>query len=471
MSSPLRELGFMGAKLAMMALIRQWPTSDQDLAEWDKLAEHAQTAQSNPLAAAVDLSTQLTPGLWLLAIGNAIYNLEKTPAWYFEELPMLYPVLSSQHEEWIGREIELACAAALALKQMYDTPEGSPFPVQACQAIVDFAELFPESEYGHCYDILTLAVANNLVQYADYLTTESDLEFWQRAAGLLDKVAEAGGKPPQMAVGAMSTAVVSMALSDRDALPQYQAFRTCEVAVERLRVLEDAMRKLLSEVFIDALRKRRFTWALLVYFVHDDVGIPRREEMLAVVGAEPWPQRVRRLTTDEYATGLRRLMDLFRLEFEIDNHRFDLEQAAAPPSLVVEWTNWRFEHNAYRRAVPHGRSLLRERHFNTIVLDFIHEVTHVLSLIGGLGMAVCVYRVAAFYEAFRVWEWSGTSIPVELDAGDPRLAGSCTGTRRGPACLHGGTGAAGECAHPPGHLDAVVRRGRRVCRERGRSRG
>lgn len=62
MPSPMRELGIFGAKIAMMALIRNWPSTDEDLTAWDRLAEEAQTARSNPMAAAVELSTQLTPG-------------------------------------------------------------------------------------------------------------------------------------------------------------------------------------------------------------------------------------------------------------------------------------------------------------------------------------------------------------------------------------------------------------------------
>ena len=150
----MHKLQIVGAKIAMIALIRHWPSSDEDLAGWDKLIETARTAQTTPMLAAVELSTQLTPRLWLLILGNAIYNLEETPAWYFDDLPMYYRQLSSRHEERIGQEIKSASAAALALKQMFDTPEGLPFPVEACQAIVAFAELFPESEHKHCHDIL-----------------------------------------------------------------------------------------------------------------------------------------------------------------------------------------------------------------------------------------------------------------------------------------------------------------------------
>lgn len=342
-----------------------------------------------------------------------IYNLEQTPAWYIDDLKMYFRLLSSNHEERVGREIELACEAASALKQMFDTAEGSPFPAQACRSIVAFTEIQPESEYEHCYDLLLLAVAHNLLDFVDYLSPESDYEFWQAAAALLHKVAAAAQKPTQMSVGAMSVAIVSLALSDQDERLQFDTFRACEVAVERLRALKGGERETLGAPFINALLQRRFTWALLAYFAHDSAAIPRREELLAIIGAEPWPLRVRQLTEADYLSGLRRLVDLFRLEFEIDNHRYNLELAATTPSITVEWTNWRFEHNAYRRAVPHSKSLLREKDFSSIVLDLVHEVTHVLSLIGGLGMAACMHRVAAFYAAFRVWEWTGTIIPVD----------------------------------------------------------
>ncbi len=402
----------MGAKVAFMALIRHWPSSDSDILEWDRLAEKAQAEQSNPIAAAIDLSMELTPGIWLLLIGNAVFNLETVPAWYFDHLQLCRNLLPAGLDERIGLEIRAACNAAFGLKMLYDTPEGSAFPEEACQYIVEFAELASDSEYEHCYDLLILPI-NNLTAFVDFLTPESDLTFWERTAMLVDKMARAGGKPAQLAVGAISVAVVSTALSDRDPNLRFEAFKKCEIAVERLRVLGNEMRKLLADVFIQILLQKRFTWPLLLYFAHDDTAIPRRADVLAVIGPDPWPGRVRQLDTDSYLRGYQRLVDLCRLEFQIDNHRYELEQEVPPPSLAVGWTNWRFEHNAYRRAVPHSRSLLREQQFKTIILDFIHEVTHVLSLVGGLGMAASVGRVAAFYASFRIWEWTGKEIPVD----------------------------------------------------------
>jgi hypothetical protein len=80
---------------------------------------------------------------------------------------------------------------------------------------------------------------------------------------------------------------------------------------------------------------------------------------------------------------------------------------ALPESAQADWTTWTVNHPAYRRAVPHHRSFLREAAFDSQLLVLTHEVTHVLSLIGNVGASLTALRVAALDAEISLWSLSG----------------------------------------------------------------
>ncbi len=65
----------------------------------------------------------------------------------------------------------------------------------------------------------------------------------------------------------------------------------------------------------------------------------------------------------------------------------------APRTL---WSSWDVEHPSLLRCVPHNRSLLKlgEQRLSDFLLDLIHELTHVYSLMGALGLATLGARFA-----------------------------------------------------------------------------
>jgi hypothetical protein len=228
-----------------------------------------------------------TPGLWILTLGKALHYLDETSREFFNFLPKFRAMQRRNEDVSIGGEIDAMCEAARGLKEISQAPENESFPISACAAFVALVRALPESEYAACYDILLVGVAHNLLQFSEYLSNNRPLDFWWEAANLLDRIARRGGKPPQMAVGAMAVAMTSMAMADKDPQLRPNAFRACEVAVERLRALDKGIRKFLHGAFIDALLHRQYVSVLSIYFVHEIDNLPRKEEILAVVGSEP----------------------------------------------------------------------------------------------------------------------------------------------------------------------------------------
>lgn len=90
-------------------------------------------------------------------------------------------------------------------------------------------------------------------------------------------------------------------------------------------------------------------------------------------------------------------------------------------AIVTSWTTGSFEHYAYRNAIPHSRSMLRERDLDQIVLLIGHELSHVMALRGQIGVALTALRAAAAELAARLWRYSPSQIPTSISLLTPPL--------------------------------------------------
>jgi hypothetical protein len=131
-----------------------------------------------------------------------------------------------------------------------------------------------------------------------------------------------------------------------------------------------------------------------------DQGFSHHDETVGLIGPDPWPPRIVREGLEEHETKIGRIGKLQAIEFAIDTSRNKLELQGKQNSTAVGWNNWQFHHIAYHRVVPHHQSLLNDRSFDTIVLDLIHEVTHILGLRGGLGVANCACEFVTFGQSY-----------------------------------------------------------------------
>ncbi|WP_203791194.1 hypothetical protein [Paractinoplanes rishiriensis] len=98
---------------------------------------------------------------------------------------------------------------------------------------------------------------------------------------------------------------------------------------------------------------------------------------------------------------------------------------------LASWATWSFDHPYYRRAVPHGASMERERDVDISMLVLRHESTHVLSMVGGLGLAVMALRAAvveleldlwAFYQRSTAQEFADSGVAALGEPNPPTIA-------------------------------------------------
>jgi hypothetical protein len=105
--------------------------------------------------------------------------------------------------------------------------------------------------------------------------------------------------------------------------------------------------------------------------------------------------------------------------YGLERDRDGLEHGGSADAVAhAEWSTWSFQHAGYRRAVPHSASLERERDSDQILLTIHHEATHVLSMAGGIGVAIMALRAAAQELELDLW-----AIDQSIDATTFKLRG------------------------------------------------
>lgn len=89
---------------------------------------------------------------------------------------------------------------------------------------------------------------------------------------------------------------------------------------------------------------------------------------------------------------------------EVENLAF-VPKAKLPRETQLEarWTTATFDHPSYRQAIPHGRTLYREGEIATILFEIVHEVSHLVCLLGGVGAAMTALRAAAVQLEATLW--------------------------------------------------------------------
>ncbi len=132
-------------------------------------------------------------------------------------------------------------------------------------------------------------------------------------------------------------------------------------------------------------------------------SIPLPDEIAAADLSRIW----RHDSAEESARALMAILPIVRI---LEDHRLSL-QPSIPARQFAEtsWDTMAFTHPAYTRAVPDSRSFLRERDLDELVLVLMHELTHVVTLQGGIGVGLLGFRLAALETELRIW---GDNLPA-----------------------------------------------------------
>jgi len=359
----------------------------------------------------LDSKSDVTPGLWalfLLMLGREWDEQTKGLAVVLPELRRMYPSPGDRAAN------ELLDAAAAALESLgwvgYHQKHEA---IQPCELLSRFHRLATATEaLGNAdtaYDLLAAAL--------DLGSPEGPLR--ENVARHAIKLALAAGKMHQVAVCSASLSEAIARAADADSQRRLEAFDSCERTIEWLSLTPQPFRQMAAGLLRDVIRPRDYLQTLsiqLFFFLPEEQLL---KELKKTLGTEKWPERISTVPFDDWIANSKALWNAQIWDQELDKARLALETAAAAKSAHADWTKWTLEHPAYRRAVPHLRSFLREAEFDRLLLVLTHEMTHVLSLLGGIGTSLTSLRVAAFDTELRLWSLVEGN---DVDALEERIA-------------------------------------------------
>lgn len=328
----------------------------------------------------------LTPSMW------AGYLLGLIDSWALvtPKFTQLLPIRRQKYLE-VGETLahRLVTAATNVLTALGDLDRAKCSP-----AFYRFAQLIDEAGKPE----KSLGLVAFAIEFG--APEDADREEVVRYAANLAKI---HGRPEVVAAVSVHLAVALVHAAVRAPNRRLEAFDSVETAFERLRLAPANSREGAATALLRSIEDEDY---LEPFKLPLCLMVPACESHadLAQLFARPsWPERISDAPLADWWDRDGPARRARWQEMQIDLARLKLEPLRRPAAVGTDWTSWIFSHPAYRRAIPHSQSFLREADFERLVLVLSHEITHVLSLIGAVGNALNCLRVAAYDAELTMW--------------------------------------------------------------------
>ncbi len=288
----------------------------------------------------------------------------------------------------------LAQTAARLLRQLVWEVEAAFRAEARARALRDMAGLLVElGDPDAAYNFAALALDLGGEPGGDRL----------RSAQLAYDLGVDAGRSHQIAICAVEIARCLAAMSETGEATRLAAFDASERAVELLLRAEGTFQELGSRRLVELMGDRPWLQPVVAPIAHHLIEPSMRPVLQELLGFDRFPDRITRLPQDDLANLGSAILKAFSITQEVDALRLELEPQGPQTEAAIDWIAWVLDHPAYRRAIPHNRSFMREGEFASQLLVLVHEVTHALSMIGWLGAAASILRSAEYMMEARLW--------------------------------------------------------------------
>jgi hypothetical protein len=105
----------------------------------------------------------------------------------------------------------------------------------------------------------------------------------------------------------------------------------------------------------------------------------------------------------EFSGWVNHLNYIQALSIEIANARLALLPKPVEKAARALWSTWSLRHSHLLNAIPHGTSILREEFLPDILLELSHEIIHVYSMFGFIGVTLTAMRWALLEAELDIW--------------------------------------------------------------------
>jgi hypothetical protein len=380
------------------------PVNESDLAVLDVLDHTPQGAGQCSFFEVVDASSHpLTSGLWSFYLQSLAYRWDEAA---IQDHAVVLPTLRSMHPVRGDRRFDalldqgaeaLACLAWVLYDdedEDEDEDEGAAHQSELMDAMYRLAATMKQcGNVDLAYDLAVLALDFGPGHGAPF----------EEIARFACELGIAAGKTHQVAMCSAALAIAAAIDADTHPARQLEAFDLCETALERIAGSNEPYRTQAASALASNVVPRGYLHTLLPPLLSFLPPDPRSAALREPLGEHAWPVRVSTQPLDQWLQDLAGRIAAQRWEVEIDKARLSLEAPIAADQVVADWTHWTVDHPAYRRAVPHSRSVLREANFDQNYVVLTHEITHVLSFSGMLGYTACALRAATLEAEATLW--------------------------------------------------------------------
>lgn len=239
-------------------------------------------------------------------------------------------------------------------------------------------------------------------------------------------VTKQGGKREQIASASVTLASALALCAAQDDKYRNRSLLVFEQACERISWLPQPLVYALADRLYTVVRKHQFLQAaarrLADYMdestqeqIKQAINLPRLVPTIDSVAKQAadvaqWVHDVKAMAA----------MDA-RLDDNLLAHR--LNRIEYQYSFNIS-SDWRINHASYMNAIPHNRSFFREQNYKHNLTALIHEVTHLLSLRGGVGMTAISLRAALVVCEYRLMAKNLIKMGrMDVSEADLKLAG------------------------------------------------
>lgn len=378
---------------ALLSIGRAWAcidsTQPETLALFDELTTEAVARGTNIFEVALERDLLLTTPLAALCVGNALYSWKQAGenfALFRQWLLSMWQNDDTAAARLLDQIIDVLTAIAILERE---SPPSQSHLTQIKQSLTQAAEELEEAEKFE----EALACAMSAINFARLLS-ETEAEAGCRFA-------------LELAKQSRNQAAIAMLLSQR------AIFLARIVKNDPARKLDafDAFEAALGHTPSDQAQKESML-KLLKFWIHEEDYLQVLKPMLWLVGDDKSlsdsvhqpgvAAAVNTIWKGSLPEWVKHIHYVQGLAIATANARSALTPEGEA-SIRTLWNTWSIQHNRLRRAIPHGSSIKREEFLHDILLEISHEVTHVFSMFGFVGITLTAMRWALVEMELDVW--------------------------------------------------------------------
>jgi len=396
-------------KAVLATLVEIEITQPDNLKAFDDLAALSKAQGKNLFDVAILEEIPMTTRLIAMIVQMQIYHWAKGKGGTFQIASIvetMWPETISREAGYEARILNHSLYTLEGLAHLQDTGEYSHEEMlKVTKNLYDLSQLM----FEHDKIEIALACAASGVNISFGLKS-SEREII--AASAL-KIAHQSKEKDVAALRAFQYAEILIRIADEDPFRQVDAFDAFELSA---RLLPDnfEFRKQITHRLRQWMTERPY---LLVHSLTLWLSLPKKErwDLPDEVDLTGLSAAIQPFWNGTWQAWLEHHEYISAWTQQVENQRLALQKVLEDHTAVTNWSTWTIDHPALRRAIPHSTSILRETNLDDLLLVLSHEITHIYSMAGIIGIASIALRWVIAEMELKLWTFEPYGMRDSID--------------------------------------------------------